>query len=98
MDNATNKICKASSLGVFFLDAPSTMANHLIQKAFALLAGNPDHKIIRKDGGAAGNGASIAAALPDYRGRFPGDGAFVHRCRALNDLPIGGDLLPGPGR
>ncbi len=64
MDRATSKICRAISLGVFLRDAPSTMAIILIQKAFARLAGDPDHDPVGQDGGAAGDGAAVAARSP----------------------------------
>ena len=69
--------------------------DHAVQEAVARLGGDADLQPVRHNGGAAGDGAEVAAALPDHRGGLAGDGGLIHRGDALNDLAVAGDDLAG---
>ena len=59
------------------------------------VGGDPHHDLIGEHLGAAGDGAAVAAGLADHRGRFAGDGRFVHGGGAFDDLAVGRNRLPG---
>jgi hypothetical protein len=59
----------------------------------ALLRRDADDDAVARDARAAGDGAAIAAALADDRRGFAGDGGFVDRRDALDDLAVGGNQI-----
>ena len=50
---------------------------------------------VGQDGGAAGDGGAVAAGLADDRRGFAGDGRFVDRGEALDDVAVAGDDVAG---
>ena len=69
--------------------------DHPVQEGVARLGGNPYYDAITDDPGSPGDGTAVSTAFPDNRRRFAGDGGFIHRCDALNNLPVGGNNVPG---
>src|ERR1035437_253632 len=69
--------------------------NHAIQKTFAGIDRNANFDLVGQHARAAGDGAAVAAALTDDRRGFAGDGRFVHRGRALDDVAVGRNDFAG---
>ena len=82
-------------VGGFLPGGTLYQSDHAVQKAVARLRGDADLQPVRHNGGAAGDGAEVAAALPDHGGGLAGDGGLIHRGDALNDLAVVGNDLAG---
>ncbi|MCY1529697.1 hypothetical protein D9M68_648570 [compost metagenome] len=65
--------------------------DHAVQEAFARIGRDAHEDPVRQDAGAARDGGKVAAGFADHRRRFAGDGAFVHRGHAGDDLPVARD-------
>ena len=63
--SAASRMVSAISFGVFWRCAPSTMRDHAVQEAVALLHRDADDDAVAEDARAAGDGAAVAAALAD---------------------------------
>jgi hypothetical protein len=57
----------------------------------ALLGGDADDDAVAEDARAAGDGAAVAAALADDRGRLAGDGGLVDAGDAFDHFAVAGD-------
>ena len=69
--------------------------DHAVDERMAGLGGDFDDDAVAEDARAARDGAAIAAALPDNRGGFAGDGGLVDGGDALDDVAIRGDHIAG---
>ena len=69
--------------------------DHAVEEGLARIDGDADDDPVGQHAGAAGDGREVAARLADHRGRFAGDGRFVHRGHALDDLAVGRDGVTG---
>ena len=69
--------------------------DHPIEKAVAGVGGDADFDPVREDARAAGDGGPVAAGLADDRCGLAGDGRFVHRRHAVDDLAVAGNELAG---
>jgi hypothetical protein len=69
--------------------------DHAVEEGLAGVDGDAHHQPVGQHPGAAGDGGEVAARLADHRGRFAGDGRFVHRGHALDHLAVAGDGLAG---
>ena len=67
--------------------------DHLVEETFSALRSDADHEPIGKYAGAAGHRAPVTAGFTDDGRGFAGDGAFVHRSRAVDDFAVHRDLL-----
>ena len=85
----------AISFGVFWRFAPSTRPIMRSRKLSPGFGGDADLDLVGEHARAAGDGAAVAAGFADDRRGFAGDGRFVHRRRAFDDLAVGGDELAG---
>ncbi len=86
---AERRMVRAISFGVFWRRAPSTRPIIRSRKLFPGSAVTRTLMLVGQDAGAAGDRAPVAARLADDRGGLAGDGGFVHRGRALDDLTVG---------
>ena len=86
---------RAISLGVRWRMAPSTRAIMRSRKVLPGRGGDLHDDAVGEDAGAAGHAGAVAAGLADHRGRFAGDGRFVDRGHAFDDLAVAGDHLAG---
>lgn len=86
MVRVTKRICKAISLGVFFLEAPSTMAIILSRKLSPASAvtrtTSQSERMVVPPSRRCGH-----PRFPDDRGRFACDGTLIHRCGAITTSP-----------
>ena len=69
--------------------------DHPVEERLARIDRDLHPNPVREHLRAAGHGGAIAARLADDRRRFAGDGAFVDRRNALDDVAVGGDHLAG---
>ena len=69
--------------------------DHLVEEGLARRRGDADDDPVRQHAGAAGDGAAVAAGLPDDRGRLAGDRRLVDGRDALDDVAVAGDDLAG---
>ncbi len=69
--------------------------DHAVDEAGAGLGRDPHHDAVGQDSGPAGDARAVAAGLSDDRGRLAGDGGFVHRGDAFDDLAVAWDQLAG---
>ena len=95
MVSAARRILSAISFGVFWRLAPSTMAIIRSRKLSPGTGGDPNDEPIGEDLGASRDGAAIAAALPNDRRAFAGDGAFIDRGDAFDDFSVGRNEIAG---
>ena len=79
----------------FLASGPFHHGDHLVEECFSRVGGDADDQPVRQHPGAAGYGASVAAAFPDHRGALPGDGAFIDRGDTDRHLAVAGDDFPG---
>ena len=69
--------------------------DHAIEKGFAGIRGDLHVDLIGEHARAAGYRRAIAAGFANHRRRFAGDGRFVHRSDAFDDLAVGGNEFAG---
>ncbi len=69
--------------------------DHPVDEALPGLLRDRDDDPVGEHLGAAGDGAAIAAGLPDHRGRLAGDGGLVHAGDALHHVAVAGDDVAG---
>ena len=74
---------------------PLDQGDHAVEEGLAALGGDAHHDPVGEHPGAAGDGRAVASRLADDRGRLAGDGRFVDRGDALDDLAVGGDEVVG---
>ena len=91
--SAARRMLSAISFGVFWRLAPSTIADHAVEEGLARIGRDPDHEPVGEDAGPAGDGAPVAARLPDDRGALTRDGALVDGRDADDGLAVARDEL-----
>ena len=69
--------------------------DHAVEEALAGIARDAHDEPVRQHARAAGDRAAVAAGFADHRRRFAGDGAFVDRGRAFDDLAVAGNEVAG---
>ena len=69
-------------------------ADHSIQKGFSGIRSNSDFDDVGEHARATGDCAAVASGLAHDRSRLAGNGGFVHRRSAFDDLPVTRDQLP----
>ena len=74
---------------------PFDQFDHAVHERLAGVGGHADRDLVGEHLGAAGDGRAVAAGFADHGGRFAGDGRFVDRGGAFDDLAVGGDQLAG---
>ena len=72
---------------------PFDQFDHAVHERLAGVGGHADRDLVGEHLGAAGDGRAVAAGLADHGGRFAGDGRFVDRGGAFDDLAVGGNHL-----
>ena len=72
--------------------------DHAVQETFAGIDGDADFDLVGEHARAAGDGAAVAAAFADDGRGFAGDGGFIHRGRAFDDIAVGGNDFARPAR
>ena len=72
--------------------------DHAIEKGLAGIRGDLHFDEIAENARAAGDGRAVAASFANHRRRFAGDGRFVDRGHALDDLSVAGDEFSGDNR
>ncbi len=85
----------AISFGVFWRCGALDQRDHAVEEGRALRRGDAHLDPVGDDLRAAGHGRAVAAALADDRRRFAGDGGFIDRGDALDDLAIARDEIAG---
>ena len=88
---AASTIDRAISLGVRWRMAPSTRAIMRSRNDWPGLAVICTTMLVGKDPRAAGHAGAVAAGLADHGRRFAGDGRFVDRGHAFDDLAVAGN-------
>ena len=91
----TSRMLSAISFGVFCRSAPSTSAIMRSRKLSPGSRRDAHHQPVGDDAGAAGDRRAVAAGFADDRRGLAGDGGFVDRGDALDDLAVGGDQVAG---
>ena len=86
---------RAISFGVRCRIAPSTRAIMRSRNDLPALGGDFDDDAVGQHSRAAGDAGAVAAGLANHRGRFAGDGRFVDRGDAFDDLAVAGNDLAG---
>ena len=79
----------------FLALGPLHHGDHLVEERLARVCRDADDEPVRQHTGAAGYGASVAAAFPDHRGALPRDGALIDGCDADGHLPVSGNGISG---
>ena len=69
--------------------------DHAVEERLSALGRDTYHDPVREHPGSASDRRSIASRFPDDRRRLAGDGRFVDRGDALDDLAVGGDQVVG---
>ena len=95
MVSAARRMVSAISFGRLLAIGPLHQGDHAVQEGLAGLGRDLDHDAVGEDGRPAGDRRAISAGLADDRGGLPGDGRFVHRGHAFDDLAVRGDVVPG---
>jgi hypothetical protein len=91
MVNAESKMVSAISFGVFWRLAPFDQTDHPVNEGVAPLCRDVHHDAVRQHLGATGHRRAVASRLTDDGRRFTGDGRFVDRRDALDDVAVGRD-------
>ena len=86
-----SRMLRAISLGVFWRLAPSTRADHAVQKALAWICADPHNQPVGENPCPACHGAAVAARFTDHGGAFASDCAFIDGGYPRNNLSICGD-------
>ena len=86
---------RAISLGVRWRMAPFDQGDHAVQEGIAGIGGDLHDDAVGEDARAAGHAGAVAAGLADDRGRLAGNGRFVDRGHAFDDLAVAGNHLAG---
>jgi len=68
--------------------------DHAIEESFAGIRGDLDLDPVGKDASAAGDRGTIAASFANHGSRFAGDGGFIHRSNAFDDVAVRGNKFP----
>jgi hypothetical protein len=68
--------------------------DHAVDEGLAGIDGDAHDQPVGQHARAAGHGREVAAGFADHRRRFAGDGAFVDRGHAFDDLAVGGTVSP----
>lgn len=92
MVSAASRMFSAISLGVLPVGALDE-GDHPVHEALAGFLSDLDDDAVREHGGAAGHCGAVAAGLANHRGRFAGDGRFVHRRNAFHHIAVAGNDL-----
>src|SRR5208283_3428961 len=69
--------------------------DHAVEEGLSRLGGDLDDDAVGEHPGASGDGGPVTARLPDDGRRLSGDGRFVDRGDAVDDLAVGGDQVSG---
>ena len=72
-------------------DGPFDQGDHAIEERLAGAGRDLHDDLVGKDPRAAGHAGAVAAGLADHGGRFAGDGRFVDRGHAFDDLAVAGN-------
>ena len=82
---------KGDFVGGPLADGPFDQGDHAIEERLAGAGRDLHHDAVGKDPRAAGHAGAVAAGLADHGGRFAGDGRFVDRGHAFDDLAVAGN-------
>src|SRR6266542_3656518 len=74
---------------------PLDQPDHAVDERLTGLGGDPYLDPVGEHLRAAGHGGAVPSRFPDDRGGLTGDGRFVHRGDAFDDLPVPRDELAG---
>ncbi len=80
-------------VGRFLPFGPFDQLDHAVHERLAGVGGDADRDLVGEHLGAAGDGRAVAARFADHRRGLAGDGRFVDRGGALDDLAVGGNRL-----
>ena len=82
-------------VGRALADGAFDQGDHAVEERLAGAGGDLDDDAVGEHARAAGDAGAVAAGFANHRGRFAGDGRFVDRGHAFDDLAVAGDDLPG---
>ena len=72
--------------------------DHAVEKSFAGIRSDLDLDVIAKNARAAGDGGTIASGFANHGSGFAGDGGFVDRRDAFDNLAVAGNEFSGSDR